>query len=309
MKASSRFHSVLMFLVFVVVAAVFWFIIALNDNVTDTFRVKLQIQNIPDSVTFITDPPADFHVTLRDKGTNIVRSGFVKNPVVSINFADYARDGVLVIRHSEILSEIKSDLGAAAQITSCSLDSLKLYYSTEPGKRVPVEVLADVSAASGYVISGNPVPSIKSVLIYSYRDEVDTVVRVHTQRLVKRNLSSSSSFKVNLAKLQGIRIIPSTIDVKVNVEPLVHKESFANIEIDNVPPGENLLLFPGKVEVSYYVPMSKFNDESMPVVAHVDYLETKINHGSKIPVTLKFYPKYVVNPELKTDSVEYTLVK
>ncbi|MCM1369437.1 MAG: hypothetical protein NC204_03595 [Candidatus Amulumruptor caecigallinarius] len=308
LKSSPRFHSALMYLVFVFIAAVFWFIISLNDNVIETFKVRLSIVNVPDSVTFITDPPSEISVTLRDKGTNILRSGVVKKQVVDINFDDYAGDGILKLSRSDLQSELKSDFGDAAQIASVSIDSLVLYYSTEPGRRVPVVVHADVSAASGYIIAGAPVPQSKSVLVYSFRNEADTVNRVETQLLTKRNLSQTSMFKVKFKPISHVKIVPSSVDVKVPVEPLVHKESYATIEVEGVPGGESLLLFPNKVPVSYFVPMSKFGNADV-IIAHVNYADTYNHTGSRLPVRLKVFPQYMVNVELKTDSVEYSVVK
>lgn len=308
-KASSQFHNVLMFLIFVAIATVFWFIIALNDNVTETFRVKLNIQNIPDSVTFITDPPGDIHVTVRDKGTNILRSGVVKNPEVSVNFRDYARDGIFRLSPSDFMAELKADLGGMATISSTSLDSLRLYYTTSPGKRVPVIVRAEVSAASGYIIRREPVSLTKFVRVYSYRDETDTVNKVVTKRLVKNDLSQTSVFSVKLERISGVKIVPSSVDVKVVVEPLVHKETYVNVDVLNLPADESLLLFPNKVPVSFYVPMSNFNDESFPMRVTVDYNDIKNTNSSRIPVRISSHDDRLVNVEIKTDSVEYTLVK
>lgn len=309
MQTSAQFHNVLMFLLFVLVAAIFWFIVALNDNVTETFKIKLNIQDVPDSVTFINTPPADIHVTMRDKGTNILRSGIIKNPCVDINFHDYSSDGVFRLKSSDIVAELKSDLGAGVQISNVSLDSLRLLYTSDPGKRVPVKVCYDLSPASGYVISGEPRPVVKGVKIYSFGNEIDTVHSVMTQCLTKRNLSKSGRFAVNLRPIKGVKIIPDRIDVDVTVEPLVHKEIYANVEIDNLPDGESLLLFPNRVPVSFYVPMSRFNDSDIPVEVSVDYLDAKSVKGSRIPVRLGHYPPMLVNVELRTDSIEFTLVK
>lgn len=308
-KTSSRFHDALIFLIFVAVAGIFWFILALNDNITETFRVRLNIVDVPDSVTFINDPPADLHVTVRDKGTNILRSGVIKNPTVTINFNDYARDGILRLSQADLSSEIKADLGGAAQISSVSLDSLRLYYTDSPGKRVPVVVQADVTPASGYVISGPPVALTKAVRIYSYKDEIDTVRTVRTQRLVKSNLSQTTEFTVKLMPVPHVKIVPSQIKVRIPVEPLVHKETFCQIEVENLPEGESLLLFPSRVPVSFYVPMSHFNDDSFPIRIVADYNETKRTGGSNISVKVSRHPEALINVELKVDSVEYTLVK
>lgn len=308
-RGSERFRNVVLFLIFVAIAAVFWFIIALNDNVTETFRVKVNIANVPDSVTFITDPPLDMHVTLRDKGTNILRSGVVKKPEVTLNFRDYAHDGIFRLSASDLNAELKADLGGVASISSTSIDSLRLYYTTSPGKRVPVVVDADVSAASGYLIQGSPVSVTKFVRIYSYRDEIDTVNLVRTKKLVKKHLSQTSEFQIALKPISHVKIIPSKVNVKVNVEPLVHKEAFVTVDVINAPSDVNLLLFPNRVPVSFYVPMSHFSDENYHIVVQADYNEIKATNTSRVPVRIVRHAPRLFNVELKADSVEYTLVK
>ena len=308
-KSSSQFHNVLMYLIFVAIAMVFWFIISLNDSVTETFKVKMVIQQVPDSVTFINDPPSEIHVTLRDKGTNILRSGFVKDPVLEINFNDYAHDGILRISPSDLVSELKADFGGVAQITSSSIDSLRCYYTSQPGKRVPVIVKADVSAASGYIIRGVPSSLKKSVLVYSYGSETDTVHQVYTRMLSKKDLSQTSVFTVGLAPMRNVKIVPSKVDVKVLVEPLVHKEVYVTVETQNIPVGKSLLLFPPRVPVSYYVPMSDFNNADPRVKVIADYNDIKSTGSSKVPVRIEKAASNLVNVELKADSVEYTLVK
>ena len=307
-RTSSRFHNFMMFLIFVAIAAVFWFILALNDSVTETFQVRLNIQNVPDSVTFITDPPADLHVTLRDKGTNILRSGVVKHPTVNLNFRDYAHEGVFRLSAADMTAELKADL-RVSQITAASIDSLRLYYTTQPGKRVPVMVQSDVSASSGNIISGAPVSLTRFVNVYSYRDEVDTVHSVLTQRLVKKDLSQTSEFDVKLKPIQGVKIVPSQVKVRVPVEPLVHKETYVEVDVENLPAGASLLLFPNRVPVSFYVPMSRFNNENVPMHVVVDYNDTHRTRGSRIPVRVRDHAPGLINVELKTDSVEYTLVR
>lgn len=308
LRESSRFHDVLVFLIFVVVAAGFWIVIALNDSVTQNFKVKVGLVNVPDTVTFVTDPPAEFTVTVRDKGTNILRSGLTRQPVVEFNFRDYADEGIFRLTKSEINAAIKKTFGSSVQISSMSLDSLRLYYTDSRGKRVPVRVNVDATAASGYVISGQPRALQTGVRIYSYGDETDTVRYVQTVSLTRRNLSKTAQFEVKLQPIKGVKIVPSTIKIEIPVEPLVRKDGYAQVEARNVPEGRSLLLFPNKVQVSYYVPMSKFNDDDEPVTATVDFDDIQRVAGSRLPVSIARMPEYVVNPELQTDSIEYTIM-
>ena len=309
-KGSPRFRNVLVFLVFVMISTVFWFIMSLNDSVTETFKVSLRIQNVPDSVTFITDPPADFHVTVRDKGTTILRSGVVKSPVLSLDFPDYSKDGVFRFTRTDLNAALKASFGGAVQITSTSLDSLRLYYTTDPGRNVPIVVRADLGAASGFIVSGPARATQKSVKVYAYNaSDLDTVTRVYTELFTKRNLSQTTYFNVRIHPIPNVKIVPNTVRVEVPVEALVKKEGYVTVGVDNEPPGESLLLFPNKVPVEYYVPMSLFNSEVVPVSVSVDYLETRATGGNRLSVRIRGVGDNVVNPRLQTDSVEYTIVK
>ncbi len=309
MRASAGFHNFVLFLAFVAVSAFFWLVMSLNDNVTQTFDVDLKVENVPDSVTFINDPPATFHVTLRDKGTNILRSGILSNPRVGLNFRDYAENGIFRVTKTDINSAVKGTFGNSAQITAVSLDSLLLYYTTDKGRRVPVVVGADVSAAPGMVISEDPKPLQRFALIYSYSEDIDTITRVYTQPITRRNLSETTEVEVSMRPIPKVKIVPSEVKVKIPVEPLVKKESMTTVSALNVPEGESLLLFPNRVQVVYYVPMSLFNSDLVPVEVTVDYRDIYKYQGDRLPVSIHSAADYVESPRMFTDSVEYTLVK
>jgi len=309
MRATAGFHNFVLFLAFVAVAAFFWLVMSLNDNVTQTFDVELKIDNVPDSVTFINDPPASFHVTLRDKGTNILRSGIISNPHVGLNFRDYADKGIFRVTRSDLSAAVKSAFGNSAQLTAVSLDSLYLHYTSEKGRRVPVVVVAEVSSVPGMVISETPKPLQRSALIYSYSEDIDTITRVYTQPIVRRNLSGTTEVEVQLKSIAKVKIVPSSVKVRIPVEPLVKKESMATVTALNVPDGESLLLFPNRVQVVYYVPMSLFNSDLVPVDVSVDYRDIYEYSGDRLPVGIRSYADYVESPQVLVDSVEYTLVK
>lgn len=309
MRGSQGFRNFVLFLAFVAVSTLFWLILKLNDSVTRTFDVALRIENVPDTVTFITDPPAEFHVTLRDKGTNILRSGIVRRPQMSLNFREYAGKGTFRVSQADLLSTLKARFGNSAQIASISLDSLNLTYSTAKGKRVPVVVVADVTSAPGSVISEVPSAIQRSAMIYSNTTVTDTITRVYTEKILRRNLSETTEIEVKLRPIPSVKIVPSSVMVRIPVEPLVKKESMVTVQAENVPEGENLLLFPSKVQVVYYVPMTLFSSDLVPVDVTVDYRDLKRTPGDRIPVRLKSAADYVASPELRTDSVEYTLIR
>ncbi len=310
LRKSSRFRSLLTFLVFVAIAAMFWLILTLNDSVQDGCIVNVRITNKPDSVTFISDVPKTIHVEVKDKGSSLMRTMWMKTPTLNLNFRELADRGVLRCSRSDIMAALKETFGVGASIISSSIDSLSLVYTDRPGKSLPVVVVVNTSAKAGYIVHGLPNSDPVRVLAYGPREILDTMTRVYTKSYVESGLSESVMFVSELRPIPGVRLIPSKVDVKVNVEPLVAKEEMVAVVAENVPDDENLLLFPSNVRVSYYVPMSDFSDDQKAVRVVVDYKDIVDHMGARLPLRIEPVKGVVaVNPKLYSDSVEYTLVR
>lgn len=281
----------------------------MNDKAQMGLNVHIEIVNKPDSVEFITLPPDQIYVTVSDKGTQLFRSAFMRDPVVEFNFKEYAADGVFKLTTSELYSALRQRFGSSSQITSCSLDSLHLTYTDLPGKRVPIEIISELSAANGYVVK--PKVSLEKgyVTVYSTKASIlDTIRKVKTVPIQRSNLSESTSFDVAFAPLKGVRVVPATIKVKIEVQPLVQRTVKVEVKAVNVPEGENILLFPSVVDVTGFVPMDAFNSDGRDFVVEVDYNDIKPG-TRRLPVKLAAVPSNMVNPKVKPEWIEYTLVR
>lgn len=310
MKTTNGFKNTMLFLVFVCVSAVFWFILALNDSAQNHFNVNLRIVNMPDSVTFISDVPEKIHVSVSDKGTNLWRNGYLKHPSVNIDFKEYTSDGVLRYSYNDLISSLRETFGGTATITSVSLDSLQLFYTTNPGKKVPILVNCQVFPAPGSVLEGSIKATPGSVYVYGKKEVLDTINYVSTEPVVLRNLSETTQMEVKIDKLKEARAIPSKVDLKIGIEPLVKKQAMVTVEAENVPDGEELLLFPSKVPVEYYVAMSRLNDdEDQNIHLVVDFNEISESKDGKLKVKTHSFPDRLKNLILRTDSIEFAVVK
>lgn len=310
LRKSTRFRSLITFTVFVGIAALFWVILTLNDSVQDSCIVNLKITNKPDSVTFISDIPKSLHVEVKDKGSSLMRTMWLKKPTVNLNFRELSENGQLICSRSDMMAALKETFGANATILSSSIDSLRLIYTDRPGKNIPVVVSVIANARAGYIVYGNPKADPARVVAYGPREILDTMTRVFTKSYVESDISESRTFNSELKSIPGVRLIPSSIQVSVDVQPLVTKEEMVTVIPENVPNDENLLLFPSTVRVSYYVPMSDFSNDKKAVRAIVDYNDLANHRGSRLPIRIEPVNNItVVNPKLHSDSVEYTLVR
>lgn len=288
----------------------FWIILTLNDSVQSSCIVNVRIVNKPDSITFISEVPKTIHVEVKDKGSSLMRTVWLKKPTVNLNFRELADQGQMICSNSDIMAALKETFGTNASILSSSLDSLRLIYTDRPGKAVPIVISVKSSARAGYIVYGEPSADPPRVTAYGPREIIDTLNRVFTKAYVETDLAESRSFRADLKSIPEVRLIPNNVQVKVNVEPLVAKEETATVVAENVPNDENLLLFPSTVRVSYYVPMSEFDDDRKAVRVVVDYNDLASHMGARIPLRLEPVKGVkAVNPKLHSDSVEYTLVR
>lgn len=310
MKNTSGFKNATLFIIFVCVSAVFWFILALNDSAQDHFNVNLKILNMPDSVTFISDVPEKIHVSVSDKGTNLWRNGYMRKPSVNIDFKEYSNDGVLRYSYNDLITSLRETFGGSALITSVSLDSLKLFYTTDPGKKVPILIDCQVYPASGTTLEGSVKASPGSVFVYGDKEVTDTINYVKTDDITLRDIYETTEMEVRLQKIRGARVIPSKVVLTIPIEPLVRKEAMITVDTENVPEGEELLLFPSKVPVEYYVAMSRLNDdEDNNIQLVVDYKDIPTTKNNKLQVVTHSYPDRLKNLRIRTDSIEYAVIK
>lgn len=310
LRTSGKFKDLRLFFIFVLVSGVFWFILALNDVGQSDFQVKVELVDVPDSVTFIEDPPSVINVSVRNKGTSLLRRKFMDAPVMRIPFNEYSENGRLRVSSAAVMAQLRAIFGTASTINVNSRDSISVPFTMAPGKLVPVKVVTDITTALGKVVNGRPKVDVREVKVFSVRSIRDTIMYVSTEPIVLRDLSDPVTVSVGLRPIKGVRFEPSTVKVMIPVEPLENRKTYVPVTPLGVPQGESLVLFPQKVEVSYLVPMSRKDDfpaESFRVVA--DYSDISPTSTAMVKIKLVQTPPGVENAVLHQDSIEYTIIR
>ena len=309
-RKTGRMRDLRLFAVFVVIAGVFWFIMAMNDTVQTDIEVKVDITGVPDTVTFINEPPGVIHVTVRDRGTTLLRRKFMRAAQLHISFAEYASHGYLRVSPSALSTYVRSLFGSNASVNITSADSISVMYTSAPAKVVPVRINTDITAALGKVVNGNPRTETRNIKIYSSRDILDTISYVSTEPIVRRDLADPVTVRVRLRPIHGVKMVPSAIDVRIPVEPLENRKVYVPVTTLNVPKGENMVLFPSSVEVSYLVPMSLNDDVRTPFSVVADYRDLASPSDKRIKLRLSTpLPAHVESATLEIDSVEFTIIR
>lgn len=142
---SSRGREVGLFLLFLAISYIFWLLLTLNNESQDDIDVPIAIVNVPDSVTFITDVPPVIKASVRDKGSILMRYRFNNSKVMKIDWAEYVGrtdDNRFLMGRQDLGARLRDYFGSSSQIVTVAPDSLKLIYTTSPGRKVAVHVLS-----------------------------------------------------------------------------------------------------------------------------------------------------------------------
>ena len=105
MQQSPRTRSILLYLMFVVISAVFWSFLTFNRDVKLDIEVPVKI-NLPRNVHLLSRVPDTLTVTVTDRGYRFFSYLFRKSQPLTLRFSDY-NDGS-GYRSEEHTSELQS---------------------------------------------------------------------------------------------------------------------------------------------------------------------------------------------------------
>lgn len=300
---SARGKDVLLYLLFVCVAFVFWLMLSLDSEVQRDYDVPLVIEDVPDSVTFISALPSTVNVGVQAKGSQLLQYAWGHIAPVKFNFREFAADNVWALPTVKMESRMREYFGNGVLINSVRPDSLRLIYTSLPGEKVKLRIHGSVSTNLEYVLSGALSANVDSIAVYSRQPLPHDLTYVDTESFACRDLRDTTYVEVRLVPIPGMRLIPDRVRVCVPVEALVMKKQTVRIETVNVPENSTLITFPSKAEVSFLVPVSRFKDDDI-IRVFADYNDIK--RGSQyLPLHMPLLPHDISQASVTPDSVEY----
>lgn len=305
----NRIHSkqgknIVLFLSCLLISYVFWILLNLNNEVQQEFVVPIELVNKPDSITLIDELPSNILITVKDKGSNLIKHQWSSGSNLKLKFNDHiANVDKFYLSKSEIETKMRSRFGSNAQIISLSPDSIRSTYTAKPGKKVKIEINGKTSANYQYVI-GDIITSIDSAEVFSIA-EIPQSLKIETNPFIWEELKDSITFTAKLKPIKGYKIIPAEIKITIPVEPLISKKKMVVISNINTPSGYNLITFPSTSEIDYLVPMSKYSEKDTIVKVIADFKQSR--NTDKLPLNIVNAPSYWQNISITPDSVEFII--
>jgi len=305
---SPRGKNVLVFLAFLVIAAVLWVVMTLNEDVQKDMRCSLVIVNVPDSVTMVSPLPETVNVNVSARASQLLKYDWGASPKITIDYKYFIHGNTIALGDAELRAAMRDVFGSNAQILALNPDSISLKFTSLPPKLLPVIVDSHVATAANAIMVAPPRLLVDSVRLYSVEPVGSSVVNISTMPVNISDLASDRRVRVPLKVPRGMRAIPDSVDVEFKVEKLINTHSNITIDAVNVPAGVNLLLFPNQMEVWYMLPMTQFEANNHGISLVVDYNWIERNSGAtSVPVSVVVKSSNARGVHLAQDSVSFMI--
>lgn len=304
---SRRGHNAVVFFVFLLVSAVLWMVLALNEEEQCDLRLPVRLTHVPDSVTIISPVPEAVSVSAMARGTQLLKLSYGNPPQVSIDFRAYRQRDAVRLSTTDLKALARVSIGGST-VMIVSPDTLNLAYTSRAGLRLPISVDYKVTPGPQATLAGRPKLSVDSVSVYSLRRLPDNVVSISTEPVRLDGVNESLTQRVRLISPSNARVIPDSVDVTFDVERLILKSRRVVIEPTHVPSDCKLITFPAQIDVFYMVPMSAYKNSDPRFRVIADYRTLDLSGGThNIKLRLVDVPQNLLNVHLSADSAEYII--
>lgn len=308
---SVRAQEGFVFLFFLLVAAGFWLMVRLNDTFAVELSVPLQLTEVPEGVHITTELPEQVSVSVRDKGTMLVR--FVSSRSlrpVTLDFRNYdngAVSGRVQIPQNDVLRAVQSQLESTTHIEGLRPDTLEFYYNRGLRHRLPVRVVGTFTTSPQNYLQGvSVVPD--SVDVYAPASVRDTMTAAFTQALSQMGLTQDAVFETRLMPIRGVKYEPSRVTVSASVDYYTEKSVQVPIIGLNFPAERRLRTFPAQATITFRVGAARYQEFTADnFVLAFTYEELLRNESEKLHLHLKSLPEGVANVRIAPQEVDYLI--
>lgn len=307
---SKTSRKALVFLFFVLISAGFWLLQTLNETYDTVLHLPLRLTDVPADVVVTTDLPEELQVTVRDKGTSLLRYSFGMDEVVSVNFRDYDEgqaSGHAVIMHADVQKQLTSMLEPSSRILQLRPDTLEFFYTRGKQKRVPVAFRGNITTNPLYYLAEVSC-SPDSVTVWAEERILDSLQVVYTATTVINDLKVTTTREVPLATQRGMKFEPAEVSMTALVDVYTEKQVEVPIIGTNFPGGHTLRTFPATAIVSFRVGARNFkNINAENFVLTATYEELLALPDSILQLHLRSVPEGVSQVRIQPESVQFLI--
>lgn len=304
------------FLFCVLISAFFWMMMTLSKEYGVVFNFPVKYINPPTDKVIANHLPVAIDIEIRAKGFSILAYKIRhRQETVLIDIKNlkplYDKNHYYLLTNSR-LDKITAQFDNDIKIQKIYPDTIFFNFNKKLTRKVPVKANLTVEFDKHYQQSDSVKLFPAQIAVSGAADLVNKVKYVQTAPMRLKNVTDSAVVKLDILKTPDLKLLDisqTIVEAKVTAAKYTEGSMELPVEIENLPRGYNLKIFPDKVTVKYNVAFQnyeKITASQFRVV--VDY--DKIEEGStRLKVHLLKFPSEVRAIKLNPEKVEYIIRK
>ena len=299
--------KVIPFILFLILAFIFWLIIFFQNKAEGNFRIPLKYINVPEEEVFVNPVPNYIDVRIRDFGSGLFSYYFFKKKdSLIIDVAKEQKEKNEKLQINQLNPLIRTKLSASTELIGFIPSIISLETSKLQSKTVPVFFDGEMRTSAGHLVIDSVLIIPNEVKIYGIGEQLRNISQVVTEYSVFENLKATSQLKAKLKSIEGINMKPSEVELYIPIHEFTERQIEIVITTKNQPDNIDVKFFPSKVNITFTVTLDdykKIKPEDFEI--KVDYNSLKNLPGDQIELKLSKFPPSIKNPLISPETVEF----
>lgn len=286
----------------------------MNREYVATIQIPVDFVNFPEN-KLVAGKSTDYvNVKIAANGYSFMKykSASLKKTIINLQLhsiyrVDEADDQRFYLLTSTIKNEISGFFDRDVEIKSISPDSIVFNLNQVIKKKVPVIRNFTLNYRKQYMLKDKIGIKPDSIAIKGVASVLDTVDSVYTDTKVFDDVHDSLAFEIGLEEIPAVSYSVKKVSCIVPVEEFAELSFVLPIEIENLPSGYSLKLFPTEAKVVCNVGFSEYRQVfKQQFRFSVDYNDIE-KKSDRIKLNLSKFPDNVQSIRYYPISVEYLL--
>lgn len=315
-RKEHRSHPrLIVFLVCLVISILMWLFIELMKDYTDEVKYNVTFINAPKDLILTHSGDSVISIGMTAQGFELLAAKYAHKlrdltiDLSTLKIRPMGDSYIAYLPSARIVEQLGTQIRFDKQITYIKPDTLFFRFSKIFVKQVPIKLDLEYTLNGQYDVTDSVSYRPQFVTVSSIKSIIDTLSFVTTQKLHLSQLDSSVNIKVALNKgykASLLKFSTDSITVKLKVEKVT--EAGYTIPVAISGNGENVKIFPDKVEIVCRIPLSEYpHITASDFSAEVEFLPLSLK-DKKLKVTLVKIPEKVRVLKISPAEVEYIII-
>jgi hypothetical protein len=304
---------IVVFSVCLLIAAILWFLNAMEKDFTTSLTYSVKYVNPPDNLFLANTPPEKLELNVQAHGFTLLRHklAFSFSPIVldlsAISQSLESDNNEYRVPSENLIRRIGPQVSKEITINGVSPQTISLVFDSLNTKLVPVLPQVELKFKPQFYLKGIVEAKPDSIKITGPTSVLDTINNLQTKKIAFEELDKSTEKSIAVTHPENTVISPDEVVVYILVEKFTEKELTLSIEIIDLPKDVQLKLFPPNIKVTVMVGLSEYeNVSSRDFSATVDYNQA-LSGDNHLEVLVEKNKDYIQLIKVVPNSIEYLI--